>query len=581
MQQKSSSMRTYSAGRRRWIGLVTIWMVVAGGFPAVKTAHLSGTFEVDEFFRFLHKFGFQKTEKHSQKDTEWDTFGYIYGNITSKVNFTVPVTLAVLDKRSFLEYYANRNDYDRDVACQRMFEKLDKIVYSRACNPHAEADYLRRIPCEKGKLCVDEDTRENVVPGSQFTFVISDPNVPRFWYVSMVACYQNVSTCQWHHYDYRKYHVEPPSIDFDITLVNGNPNRQTLSFFNPLLFHFSFDRQNTLEMYLIFFVVYLLMVPLQIYAVRLQKHPVTRLFTVSLVLEFVSVCLLLTHTIRYAMNGVGNEKLAIMGDIFDIFSRTSFMLILLLLAKGWAVTRLQISVSSWILLMVIWIPYCAIHVLLYIWNRTEVDIISDIDEYQTWPGWLVLACRSTMMLWFLWELRTTMKYEHSSQKLDFLLHFGASSLVWFIYLPIVAIIAVNVSPLWRYKLLLGITNSADCLAYCVMMGLLWPNRAGQYLLLTGTNFGGMDELDEFNEAPHIVHRDSDTLHSSNGDLAVDDYLDNEDDEIETLVLSTDDLLHTGNSYSVGSGSGGGSKPLTLHNGSAMNGGLGKGGRSFD
>lgn len=25
--------------------------------------------------------------------------------------------------------------------------------------------------------------------------------------------------------------------------------------------------------------------------------------------------------------------------------------------------------------------------------QTEVDIISDIDEYQTWPGLLVLACR--------------------------------------------------------------------------------------------------------------------------------------------------------------------------------------------
>ncbi|ETN61988.1 hypothetical protein AND_006332 [Anopheles darlingi] len=581
MQEQLSANRGHRTGshRRGALCLALVWCCAVASFGGqpVHGAHLTGSFEVDEFFRFLHKFGFQKTEKHSQKDTEWDTFGYIYGNITSRINLTVPVTLAVLDKRSFLEYYANRNAYNREVACQRMFDKLDKIVYSRACNPHAEADYLRRIPCEPGKLCPDEDTRENVVPGSQFTFVISDPNVPRFWYVSIVSCYQNVTTCQWHYYDYRKYHTEPPEIDFDITLVNGNPNRQTLSFFNPLLFHFSFDRQNTLEMYLIFFVVYLLMVPLQIYAVRLQKHPVTRLFTVSLLLEFVSVCLLLTHTIRYAMNGVGNEKLAVMGDIFDIFSRTSFMLILLLLAKGWAVTRLQISVSSWILLMVIWIPYCAIHVLLYIWNRTEVDIISDIDEYQTWPGWLVLACRTTMMLWFLWELRTTMKYEHSSQKLDFLLHFGASSLVWFIYLPIVAIVAVNVSPLWRYKLLLGITNSADCLAYCVMMGLLWPNRAGQYLLLTGTNFGGMDELDEFNEAPHIVHRgDSDTLHSSNGDLAVDDYLDN-DDEIETLVLSTDDLLHAGNPVPVSSG---GSKPLTL-NGSAMNGGLGKGGRSFD
>lgn len=124
--------------------------------------------------------------------------------------------------------------------------------------------------------------------------------------------------------------------------------------------------------------------------------------------------------------------------------------------------------------------------------------------------------RSMIMLWFLYELRNTMKYEHSTRKLDFLLHFGASSLVWFIYLPIVAIVASQVSPLWRYKLLLGestllqgltkkeiraqkqnlifrrlgITNSADCLGYCVMTGLLWPNRAGQYLLLASTKYSG-------------------------------------------------------------------------------------------
>lgn len=48
-----------------------------------------------------------------------------------------------------------------------------------------------------------------------------------------------------------------------------------------------------------------------------------------------------------------------------------------------------------------------------------------------------------------------MKYEHSTRKLDFLLHFGASSLVWFIYLPVVAIVALQVNALWRYKLLLG------------------------------------------------------------------------------------------------------------------------------
>jgi hypothetical protein len=59
------------------------------------------------------------------------------------------------------------------------------------------------------------------------------------------------------------------------------------------------------------------------------------------------------------------------------------------------------------------------------------------------------------MIWFLFELRNTMMYEHNTQKLNFFLHFGASALVWFIYLPIIALIALQVSALWRFKLLLG------------------------------------------------------------------------------------------------------------------------------
>lgn len=101
----------------------------------------------------------------------------------------------------------------------------------------------------------------------------------------------------------------------------------------------------------------------------------------------------------------------------------------------------------------IYLPFLLI-VTFYIF-QTEVDIIEDIDEYQTWPGWFILFFRSTIMIWFLYELRNTMTYEHNTQKLNFLLHFGASSLVWFIYLPIIALIALQVSALWRFKLLLG------------------------------------------------------------------------------------------------------------------------------
>lgn len=137
--------------------------------------YITGTFRTNEFFKLLVKFGFQKTERHSQRDS----FGYIYGNITSKDNFPIPITFAVLDKYNFLPYYGNRTIFNRDKACQRMFSTIDQFAYSKSCHSKNKMDFLRQIPCPKGQLCVDEDAPANVVPGNQFTFVISDLNQPR------------------------------------------------------------------------------------------------------------------------------------------------------------------------------------------------------------------------------------------------------------------------------------------------------------------------------------------------------------------------------------------------------------------
>ena len=87
--------------------------------------------------------------------------------------------------------------------------------------------------------------------------------------------------------------------------------------------------------------------------------------------------------------------------------------------------------------------------------------MEEVDEYQTWPGYLILLLRLVIIFWFLLELRNTMKYEHNIRKLNFFLHFGASALVWFIYLPIVALVALHVSSFWRYKLLLGKFDAYD------------------------------------------------------------------------------------------------------------------------
>lgn len=145
-------------------------------FICVQNAtHITGTFRPNDFFKLLVKFGFQKTERHSQRDS----FGYIYGNITSQDSFPVPITLAVLDKYDFLPFYGNRTLYDLDKACARMFTTIDHFAYDKQCHNKNTDDFLRRIPCQWGQLCADEDAPTNVVPGHQFTYVISNMNQPR------------------------------------------------------------------------------------------------------------------------------------------------------------------------------------------------------------------------------------------------------------------------------------------------------------------------------------------------------------------------------------------------------------------
>ncbi len=69
------------------------------------STYIEGDIDLENefFFKFLLKFGFSKTEKSIDIN-----YGYIFGNITSDVNLNVPITLAVLDRHHFLDFYSNR-----------------------------------------------------------------------------------------------------------------------------------------------------------------------------------------------------------------------------------------------------------------------------------------------------------------------------------------------------------------------------------------------------------------------------------------------------------------------------------------
>ena len=489
---------------------VLICMVVQCG-----SLHVKGTWRTGlNFFKFLAKFGFQKTNLKDKERTQ----GYIYGNITSRSNVTHIATLAVLDRGYFLEYYGNSTVSQQTQACLSMFHKINTVAYDSHCFDDGAEDFLRNVPCAKNQICPDEDKPENVVNNFQFTYVIQDLSQPRFWYMSLVACYRDLSTnCSW------KPLEEDIEIEYDIFLVNGNPYAKGQ---NPLEYQFSFDQQDTVEIFLVVLICYMFLNPLQIYAVNRQKHPVPKLFTAGLLLALMGVFLNVVHCLKFAFDGQGVKSAAIAGGVSDILSQILFMLLLLLLAKGWAITTKELTWKP--MLYSIWIVYGLVYVLLFFWDLVTFSrILINYHNYNNFffdynssflrrkstlltistntklgqvmfllllslspffssfiiyidmvahTGWLMLILRTVVMAWFLYCLRDTMSFEHQKSKLDFFLHFGAASLVWFIYLPIVALVALQVSVLWRRKLLLGTVYSANFLAYAVMAHLLWPTR---------------------------------------------------------------------------------------------------------
>ena len=84
------------------------------------------------------------------------------------------MTLAVLDRGYFLEFYGNRSVFDKGKACEKMFNKISTVAYDSKCFSGGEQDFLRSVPCQQMKLCPDEDNQYNVVSKSQLTYRIQD-----------------------------------------------------------------------------------------------------------------------------------------------------------------------------------------------------------------------------------------------------------------------------------------------------------------------------------------------------------------------------------------------------------------------
>lgn len=416
---------------------IQLILLILINLNATNCLHLKGTFNTNDFYKFLTRFGIQSTDTHDASST----LGYIYGNIsivnTVNLNLTqnqlppnLQIMLTVMDYNYFIDYYNNRRIMPRSVACPMMFEKIDKTAYFYGCNEKGKQDFIRRVPCPENKLCIDEDNQKNVIEGHQFTYKIQDSNQARFWYISLVACVRD--QCEWKYLNdlnnhKSEYTTGSPSINnlpnpsytvaYDIWLVNGSP---TKAYKNHFEHQFTYENHDIFEIYLSSFMIYLFILPFIIYRLRKHFHRLYLQLLVYISIELTSRLLSLIHNFVFSFNGRGVYFLQFISDFLEAIASSILILILISVAKGWTIRSkvLKTSTKSLVLGFVLQFILVVSHMI----SLATVDPVFNTNSYETVAGYVELGVRFVFMVWFLIELKETANHLESaalSKRRDF------------------------------------------------------------------------------------------------------------------------------------------------------------------
>lgn len=197
------------------------------------------------------------------------------------------------------------------------------------------------------------------------------------------------------------------------------------------------------------FIVYtLLLVALFFCTVELKSlhlyHCTYRLFAFSVMMEYAGVIVLGISWIRYGMTGFGPNTT--IGGLLMGCSEIAFLLLLLLMAKGYTITRARLSSCSIVRLTIFINTYIVAYIILFIYQAEAFDPGEVLNLYESPAGFglSVLRCIS----WCFFMLSTAATIRKYPEKSSFYYPFGLLGSVWILGGPFLTLIGIGMLDAW-------------------------------------------------------------------------------------------------------------------------------------
>lgn len=290
-----------------------------------------------------------------------------------------------------------------------------------------------------------------------------------------------------------------------VVIADCAANSQTIpsysiTFTNHGADQLSCDEQGLPAMYIVFFVFYLFLVGAHAYSAwqlfRSEAlHPIVRIISVALALQFFSIFFSMIHYTTLKRNGIGVEGLKAFADLLNMMMDLAIVLLMILVSKGWAVTTNVIPKRDTTIILVIMAILIVLYLALFIWDYATADSAIIYYFYQSVPGIMILVIRGLVGFWFLFNIVQTLKLETLPEKRMFYVRWAIIFGSWIGLLPLVVLIFGSQHVWMRLKAITAISEVIDFALFIILIIHTWPSVARRYFsVMPGKTLLGYDFL---------------------------------------------------------------------------------------
>ncbi|RUS82814.1 hypothetical protein EGW08_009434 [Elysia chlorotica] len=303
----------------------------------------------------------------------------------------------------------------------------------------------------------------------------------RWWYIAVARCGSP------------KDRVTGLYIEYKIHMTNGD---------DYLHQEFSVDEFYILPVDVIFLLTYLIICTISIvFATKLKRrqllHATYKLYLAALFIWTAHLVLMVAAWARYGQTGVELTKVEVTGRILQRASTTVLVLMLILMGKGYTITRGRLPRATVGKIATFITFYSVTIVALFIWEGEFFDSGKVLYYYESPPGYGIIAIHLIGWIWFLQSTIFTLK--HAQKKSGFYIPFFSFYTLWFLSGPGVVLIAMFAMAKWsREKSVNGVEQFVTFLGHCFFLIAIlgegeYPGAGNPYILSSDIELPELDK----------------------------------------------------------------------------------------